>query len=51
MIELKFIEGYDLTKMKIIELKSYEDFFNFYRENYGKGCIYDVKLAGDCIEK
>lgn len=44
MIELKFIEGYDLTKTKIIELASFEAFFNFYLENHDKGCIYDVKL-------
>lgn len=44
MIELKFIIGYDLTKTKIIVLKSFEDFFKFYMENHDKGCIYDVKL-------
>lgn len=49
MIELKFIEGFDLSKIKIIELKSFEDFFNFYQENHDKGCIYDVKIVGeDC---
>ena len=44
MIEIKFIEGFDLSKTKIIELKSYQDFFNFYQENHDKGCIYDVKI-------
>lgn len=44
LIELTFCKEFDISNIEIIELRSYEDFFNFYIENHDKGCIYDVKL-------
>lgn len=50
LIELTFCKEFDISNIEIIELRSYEDFFNFYIENHDKGCIYDVKLRGAANE-
>lgn len=44
MITLLFCKEFNLDNIELIELKSFEDFFYFYQENYDKGLIYDVKL-------
>lgn len=48
MITLKFCKEFNLDNIEIITLNSFEEFFYFYKENYDKGCIYDVKSIERC---
>lgn len=45
MIILKFCKWHELKNLKIIKLRTYKEFFDFYIENHEKGCIFDVKLV------
>ena len=43
MITLKFCKWHDWNNLEIFELKTYQEFFDFYVENAENGCIFDVK--------
>lgn len=44
MITFKFYVGFNKLNVRIIEVNSYKEFFDYYMENCSKGLIYDVKL-------
>ena len=47
MITLKFCKWHEWQNLEVVELQTYKEFFEFYVENYEKGCIFDVQNGGE----
>lgn len=47
MIKLQFCKWHDWNNLKVIELHSYKEFFEFFLKNHQEGCIWDVKDDGN----